>query len=236
MNLNESTLSEKPSGPSAYRYIFLDEGGNLDFSPSGTKYFTLTTVTTSRPFLLYGPLSDLRYDLIEFGLDLEYFHATEDRQPVRDKVFAELAKKLSDLRIDSLVVEKSKTGPALRALDKFYPTMLGYLLRYLFEGEAIKNCDEVVVITDSLPVSHKRQAIEKAVKITLQEMLPSGTPYRLLHHSSKACLYLQIADYVNWAIYRKWDLNDLRSYDLISKSVQSEFEIFREGMTHYYKK
>ncbi|MBI4248535.1 MAG: DUF3800 domain-containing protein [Elusimicrobia bacterium] len=222
--------------PLVYRYIFLDEGGNLDFSPSGTKYFTLTTITTSRPFSLYEPLSDLRYDLIESGLDLEYFHAAEDRQAVRDKVFAEVAKRLNGLRIDSLIIEKSKTGPAMRALDQFYPKMLGYLLRYLFNGDAIKNCDEVVVITDSLPVSTKRRAIEKAIKVVLGNMLPSGTPYRLLHHASKASLYLQLADYINWAIYRKWEGNDRRSYDLISGGIQSEYDFFQTGTTHYYKK
>ncbi len=231
--------SERPAvqnPPSAdYRYIFLDEGGNLDFSSTGTKYFTLTTVTASRPFSLYGSLSDLRYDLIEGGLDLEFFHATEDRQPVRDKVFAELSQNLPRLRIDSLIVEKSKTGPTLRALERFYPEMLGYLLRYLFNGSAINNCNEVVVITDSLPVSHKRRAIEKAIKTTLQRMLPSNAPhYRLLHHSSKASLYLQVADYVNWAIYRKWERNDCRSYNLISKGIQSEYEIFKKGAIRYY--
>ena len=33
-----------------YRYIFLDEGGNFDFSPKGTRFFTLTSVTKARPF------------------------------------------------------------------------------------------------------------------------------------------------------------------------------------------
>ena len=217
-------------------YVFLDEGGNLDFSPSGTKYFTLTTITTSRPFALYEPLSNLRYDLIELGLDIEYFHATEDKQAVRDKVFAGIRERLTDLRVDSLIVEKSKTGPALQALDQFYPRMLGYLLKYLFESGALKNHDEVVVMTDSLPMTNKRRAIEKAVKTVLAGMLPADTPYRLLHHASRANLYLQVVDYCNWAIYRKWESGDRRSYDLISTAIRSEYEIFRTGTTHYYKK
>ncbi len=234
--LSDLNKNEKTGGTSAYRYIFLDEGGNLDFSPSGTKYFTLTTITTSRPFLLYGPLSDLRYDLIEFGLDIEHFHAAEDRQAVRDKVFAEITKAMPDLRIDSLIVEKSKTVPALRTVEQFYPGMLGYLLRYLFRGKAIGNCDKVIVITDSLPVNKKRQTIEKTVKITLERMLPAQTPFYLLHHASKACLYLQVVDYINWAIFRKWEGSDRRSYDLISGGIQSEYDIFKKGTTYYYKK
>jgi hypothetical protein len=70
-----------------YRYILLDEGGNFDFSPKGTRFFTLTSVTKVRPFQIAPVLDHLKYDLIETGLDLEYFHASEDRQPVRDQVF-----------------------------------------------------------------------------------------------------------------------------------------------------
>ncbi len=229
---------QQPVNPTSpkFCYIFLDEGGNLDFSPTGTKYFTLTTITTSRPFTLYEPLSNLRYDLIELGLNIEYFHASENKQAVRDKVFAGIRRRLADLRIDSLIVEKSKTGPALQAQDQFYPRMLGYLLKYLFDSGALKQHDEVVVMTDSLPMAQKRRVIEKEVKTILAKMLPADTPFRLLHHASRACLYLQIADYCNWAIYRKWEAGDRRSYDLISQAIRSEFEIFRTGTMHYYKK
>jgi len=52
-------------------YIFLDEGGNFDFSDKGTKFFTLTSVLKRRPFNMYGQLTELRFDLIESGLDIE---------------------------------------------------------------------------------------------------------------------------------------------------------------------
>ena len=65
-------------------YIFLDEGGNFDFSLNGTRYFTLTCVTSQRPFPWDATFPSLKYDLIEKGLDIEYFHAAEDRQIVRD--------------------------------------------------------------------------------------------------------------------------------------------------------
>jgi hypothetical protein len=58
-----------------FLYIFLDEAGNLDFSSNGTKYFLLTSVTKERPFLAYKEMTELKYDLVEQGLDIEYFHA-----------------------------------------------------------------------------------------------------------------------------------------------------------------
>jgi len=90
------------------------------------------------------------------------------------------------------------------------------------------------VITDRIPVAKKRQAVEKAVKMTLTDMLPSGASYRLLHHDSKSNFDLQIADYCNWAIYRKWDRKDDRSYQRIKPAISSEFEIFRSGTCYYY--
>jgi hypothetical protein len=223
-----------PDPNPAYVYVFLDEGGDLNFAPKGTKYFTLTTVTKARPFPWDGPLALLRHDLIEQGLDIEYFHAAEDRQAVRDKVFASLTASLADFRIDSLVVEKRKTGPSLQADEQFYPQMIGYLLRYLFQGPSLQAFSEVVVITDSLPVQRKRKAVEKAIKMTLAHMLPSGTKYQVLHHASKAWLGLQVSDYCNWAIFRKWERGDTRSYDLIRGAIRSEFEIFRKGEIYYY--
>ena len=218
----------------SYLYIFLDEAGDFNFSDTGTRYFTFTTITQTRPFAWETPLVSLKYDLMQLGLNIEYFHAAEDRQAVRDKVFAIINEHILDLHIDSLVVEKRKTGPALQAVEEFYPRMIGYLLRYILNRSSLKTFAEVIVITDSLPVKKKREVVEKVVKQTLSEMLPSGTKYRVFHHASKSCTGLQIADYCNWAMFRKWERDDLRSYKLISRGIKSEFDIFQGGMRSYY--
>lgn len=215
-------------------YIFLDEGGGFDFSPSGTKYFTLTSLTTRRSFPWDLTFPPLKYDLIEEGLDLEYFHASEDRQKVRDQVFSLIEDCLDTTRIDSLIVEKRKTAPALQPLVKFYPRMLGYLLQYVFQGVDSSQYEEVVVLTDRLPVKKKRQAVEKAIKTTLSNILPATVNYRVLHHESRSCIGLQVVDYCNWAIYRKWTKSDPRSYNRIKSSIRSEFDIFKSGQTYYY--
>jgi len=76
-------------------YIFLDEGGNLDFSPNGTKFFTVSTITKCRPFALDADLLALKYDLLEESLDLDCFHASEDRQLVRNRVFSLIGRHLA---------------------------------------------------------------------------------------------------------------------------------------------
>jgi len=223
-----------PQSSSNNLYVFLDEAGDFNFSNTGTKYFTFTTVTKVRPFSWENPIASLKYNLIEFGLDIEYFHASEDRQAVRNRFFSIVCGHLKGVRIDSLIVEKRKAGPALHDVEKFYPGMVGHLLRYVLESRNIKNYAGIVVITDSIPVHKKREAVEKAVKTTLSKILPDDMKYMVLHHASKSCAGLQIADYCNWAIFRKWERDDIRSYDLIRSCIKSEFEIFKVGERYYY--
>lgn len=215
-----------------YGYIFLDEGGNFDFSPTGTRYFTLTSLAMTRPFPIREPWDDYRHELLEFGRDVEFFHCADDNQYLRKRLFQVLANCAHNLRVDSLIVEKAKTGPAMRSDERFYPEMLGYLLRHVLQSW--QGYDEVIVITDSIPHQKKRKAVEQGIKHTLKKMLPSSVKYRVLHQESRAHYGLQAADYCNWAIYRKWDSGDDQFYLQIKPAIKSEFEIFRTGSIRYY--
>lgn len=218
-------------------YIFLDEGGNFDFSLSGSKYFSLTSVSMMRPFSLHTSLDTYKYDLLEFEtaprIEMEFFHCAEDNSHVRSRVFDLLADYLPDNSVDAVLVEKQKTGPALQMPEKFYPRMLGYLLRFVLD-RADDEVSEVIIITDVIPVAKKRRAIEKSLKTVLADMLPGNVPYQIMHHASRAHYGLQVADYLNWAIFRKWERGDDISYRQIEALVRSEFDIFRRGWRLYY--
>jgi hypothetical protein len=216
-----------------FLYIFLDESGNFDFSPNGTKYFFITSVTKERPFNAYKELCELKYDLIENGEDIEYFHATEDSQIIRDRVFKIISANMQGIRIDSIIVEKRKTVPTWQVAEIFYPKILAYLIRYIFKGVRASDYKEIIVVTDQLPLNKKREAIVKGVKQALSAMLPAKN-YRVLHHDSKSCFDLQIADYCTWAIQKKWSQNELRPYSIIEPVVFSEFDIFRNGTEFFY--
>ena len=218
-------------------YVFIDEGGNLDFSSSGTKYFVLSSISWERPFDIYVDLTNLKYDLLEQvpDVEIEYFHASEDKQNVRDMVFDVIKRYLSRIRIDSVVVEKRKTMPSMQEEERFYPYMIKSLLNYVINGHDLSAINKVVVFTDAIPIYKKRHAIEGAIKTILKPLLvPNGKVYKILHHSSKSNFNLQVADYCNWAVYRKWESNNERSYQYIKDYLKSEFDIFRTGTTCYY--
>jgi hypothetical protein len=215
-------------------YVFLDEAGNLDFSPNGTRFFLLSSVTKERPFYAYRELTEFKYDLVELGTNIEYFHAAQDNQTTRNRVFDIIHRHLTGIRVDSLIVDKRKTSPSLRAEERFYPEMLGLLLCSVIQAIDVSQFARVIVFTDRIPVQRKRQAVEKAVKITLTQKLPKTVRYRVLHHDSKSNCDLQIADYCTWAVYRKWDRGDQRSFNVIRTAVRSELEIFSHETTLYY--
>ncbi len=144
---------------------------------------------------------------------------------MRNGLFDLIAAHLDGIRIDYLVVEKSGTDPPLQEAVRFYPEMLGYLLKVVLPRELDADTSEVIIITDAIPVNRKRRAVEKAVRTTLARMLPPGMNYRVLHHQSRSHYGLQVADYCCWAVFRKWQRGESAWYDRIKPAVCNEFEI-----------
>ena len=45
---------------------------------------------------------------------------------------------------------------------------------------------------------------------------------------------LQVADYCAWAIQRKWEGGDARSYDIIKNKITYEYELWAKGTELHY--
>ena len=202
-------------------YLYFDEAGNFDFSTSGTSVFVMTCVVTKRPFTAHNALLEVKYDVMESGLNLEYFHATEDRQAVRDQVFSAIGASLDDFAAYSVILQRDCAAPSLRQPHVLYRRMFEWLVERACPRVG-SPYGHVVAITDQIPVQRNRRAFEKGLKPYLKQHLPAGSTYDLFHHQSKADLNLQIADYICWAIYRKWNTGDERSFELIRGCVRSE--------------
>ena len=217
-------------------YLFLDESGNFDFSPNGTKHLVLTSVSMRRQFPAVVALDSFRYDCLEDGVDLEYFHCAIDRAPVRDKVFDLIAADLDAIRIDCLILEKRKARPELLEGNSWgiYKWMLGYFMRRLVAAEKEAGTKNVVAITDSIPNKKKRNSIEKEIKGAVGRRQLPGIQYRLIHHESRSHFGLQIADYCCWVIQRKWEKGQLAWHDSIKPAIRHEFDVFQNGTEYYY--
>lgn len=217
----------------ADRFIFADEAGNFDFSrgPSASKYFILTTVTIDDPSVGLE-LIRLRHKLLAEGdpTARPNFHASEDTQKVRDRVFPVLA--AHSMSIDSTILEKSKAQPHIRASHQaFYQFAWYYHLKNL-APRIIASGDRMVIVAASLGEKKKQAAFRQAVESVARQI--DGKSARTAFWSASCDPCLQVADYCSWAIQRRWERGDARSWKIIQPKIRSEYDLWSVGSTHYY--
>jgi hypothetical protein len=207
-------------------FLFFDESGNLDFSPNGSRHFCFGVLTLRDPGPLTAALTRLRYSLMEEGLELEYFHAAEDRQAVRDRVFDTLAE-VGGFELDLQVADKRTLHPVLRDPFEFY-CHHGYAIVEAALAR-VRHLDEtIVVVTDTLPLQRERKALEKAFRTAIRRLL-GDRQFSVVHHASAAHAGLQAVDYCTWALQRKLR-GDSRSYERIRPWIRSEWEAHGVGI------
>lgn len=136
-------------------HVHLDESGDLNFSPTGTKHLVFAATWTYDPRPLADELTALRFQLLKNGEDLQVFHAANDRQQYRD-AFVSIVRANTQWSYAALVVEKSKVNPTIRAHHQFYPPFATMLLKFVLRGCVLRNTDCVLVFTDQIPLKRRR--------------------------------------------------------------------------------
>lgn len=198
-------------------YLFFDESGNLDFTPSGSRYFLFGVVSTPDPAPLTGALAGLRYELLRGGLELECFHAAHDTPPVRSRVFDTIVA-TGGFEVDLLVADKRRLLPELRDPFEFYACLAHALIDAVLRRHTGGD-EPIVIVTDRLPLQRHRQAAEKAFKAAIRNTL-AERPFCIVHHATAAHPLLQVTDYCTWAAQRLWQRGDARSYALVEPWVR----------------
>lgn len=114
--------------------------------------------------------------------------------------------------------------------------MIENLLKYPLDprGIDVRRFNKVFMFLDRESARrNEREALTKAVKVYLSRHI-GKVPYVICMHPSGTHPYLQIVDYISWAIYRKWESGEDSSYRRIQHLVRSEFPIFASGYMVWY--
>ena len=181
-----------------------------------------------------------------------YFHASEDKQEVRDWVYAAI-KGLDDFRIDAILAQKNKANPSLyinydgkpnarggitfktiHSEERFYHKISQILLQYIFRRyEGIDRIEKIIVILGSLFTKAKRSYVFKS----LEEYLKANfkKPFRIYFRPAASDINCQIADYCGWAVYVRAESKEVRPWQEIKDKVKSHFNVFASGDTEYYE-
>lgn len=222
------------NGGPVERYVFGDEAGNFDFSRNrgASRYFAIATATVEDASALGAGMLDLRRSLAADGIALEScFHATEDSQVVRDAVFKYISG--APIRIDATLFEKSKAQPQTRTDEYFYKLAWFGHFKHV-APRALKGTSRALITAAAIGTKKRRKAVRLALHDVAAQCMPWQTDWSVAFWSADSDPCLQVADYCTWAIQRKLELGDTRSYDLIADKIASEYDFFRFGKTHYY--
>lgn len=213
--------------------LFADEAGNFDFSrqEGASQYFILTTVRLPSPEVALK-MANLRWELAWQGYALDgAFHAATDRQVIRNRVFAMLGKQ--DFRIDATILEKSKTLPRYHQDPVGFYQLAWWLHWKHVAPRLFADTSHLLIVAGTLSTKKKRSAYEEAVVSVVRQV--GGThPPKALSWPDATDPGIQIADYCAWAIQRKWERGDSRSYDLVKSKISTEFPAFASGTRTYY--
>ena len=89
-----------------------------------------------------------------------------------------------------------------------------------------------MVMTASIGTKKERASFASAVKDAMRQTINANYRTDFCPASADPCL--QVADYCAWALQRKWERNDLRSYNLIRDRITYEYDLWSHGDKHHY--
>jgi hypothetical protein len=136
-----------------------------------------------------------------------------------------------DCSVDATILEKSKAQPHLR--DEAHLYKMAWYLHFKYLARHIDVSDRLFVAASSLGTKKARGALHTAVDDVVRQFSPCRS-HRVAFWPADSDPCLQVADYCTWAIQRKWERADERSYALIAPKIRSEFDVWQLGKTEYY--
>ena len=190
----------------------------------------LAAVVTTDPIYSATKLQQLKYDHLSNHVDVEMFHASEDKQFIRDSVINAIKCMQDTIAVHYIFAQKNKTNPAIQASAQFYARLGAALVRYIVEYKS-SGYGRVTIIFDKCLRGKDQKAFLKEVKPKMKSL---NKPYQIFFHRVMSDFNGQIADYCAWAKYVALEKNEMRPQTSIRNITKSEFDLFKNGRVEYY--
>jgi len=207
--------------PATTLFVYVDESGNFDFSPSGTKHFVMTAFITTDPVLSANRIAKLKYFLLSQGVSIPNFHASEDSQRVRNQVVDQISK-IRNVSAYTLWLKKDNLPVEYKSTSGIYELMGFEMARLAAAEVSIRGADSVVLVFDKTLIFREEQAFLSKSKAIFAQL---SHPFHIYFHNVSKDFNGQIADYVAWANYVKLERDEQRPFDVLSKNLRSATEV-----------
>ncbi len=197
-------------------FVFIDESGNFDFGEKGTNHYVLAGTFTFDPIKIQSAMQFLRYELMQAGHDISEFHASQDLQGIRDRVFAAF-EALDDLGAAVIHGKKRQFASQGRSFASVHAHFGIHLVEMIATRVGIQNFDRLVLVFDRALTRKHQAEFSQLIKPVLKRLT---RPFQLYFQSMKVDMNGQIADYVAWSKFVALERGEMRPWESLSKSLK----------------
>lgn len=194
------------------KYVFIDESGDL--SKHGSRYFITTAVATEDPDKVRKIMKRFRERRLKKSLkERSEIKANNSTPEIRKYILEQLMR--CECEIYVIATEKSKILSKFdSAQDKFYHFLCKLLL-----GIATKDNSKTVVIIDLKDTNRIIKInFKNYIEWSFKSKGKSVDFNQVVSHSDNG---LQIADFVAWAVHRKFNSGEEDYFNIIKSRIKN---------------
>jgi len=203
-------------------HIFIDESGDLGFSNGSSKFFIITMVISSDIRALERVIKKARKSLIKKYKNNRELHAYHVDKNTRKRILKDISL-IHGLKILCIILDKETLSVDAYSKNNYlYVQATISLLNRLNVLQLVSPNESVYACMDRKDTSkYLRHSFEQAILTSLKGKYTGDIKITLKgSHEEKA---LQVADFISWAIFRKYEQSDLYYYQIIKNLIVEEW-------------
>ncbi|MCC4238748.1 DUF3800 domain-containing protein [Thalassospira povalilytica] len=214
-------------------FIYLDESGELGFAKSSSRFFVIATLATDNPKRLKNRVRKVKKKIFDAGWPSEreikgtsLFGCHRDRyipQKIRDDKDKHIEQFLraalfDESKVHYSIVRKSRIAQHIRDAEygiayNFYTGKLLTRAYEYFQGDIDLTVDQRNKET------HHKLPFDGYVKTQIITECNHSSKLTISHRESHDVIGLQAVDFVSWAIFRKFEHDDARFFNLLKPYI-----------------
>jgi hypothetical protein len=204
-------------------YIFLDESGDLGFVKKSSRWFVLTVVLTNNHRKIEKCVKKVHHNLRKKFKKVAELHAYHTDDVTKKRILRLcLLSETDDLKIFCIILNKKKVYIDLRKQKNYlYNYTANILLDRLHNKKFLNSDDKIQIIIDQRETNKfLRNNFENYLKNNLVKRGNNAFEIKIRPSHAEKCL--QAADFISWAIFRKYEMNDYEYYEIIKNKIIEE--------------
>ncbi len=206
-------------------YIFLDESGDLGFSEESSHWLILTVLFSNNHRRIEKCVKKVHKGLKKKYKKIGELHAYHADAITKKRILKLLAG-VEDLKVLCIILNKKKVYTDLQNQKKYlYNYTANILLDRLHNKNIFNNSDKIVICIDQRETNKfLKKNFQDYLKNNLLKRGNKNFEIKIKPSQTEKCL--QAADFISWAIFRKYEKGDYEYYEIIKNKVIEENLLF----------